>query len=125
MTTLHQQIHAAVEQRITRGALTNADILRLKLVKLIEEACELSEYIHTPIRYATAQTQALARASFTHRSWLRDDRHFDFEKIKQEIADCYVVLATMEQEIIALTGAEWDMQQAALEKATADRERTT
>lgn len=123
---LHQRLHAAIEQRRPRGNLVPAQIMRLKMLKLIEEVTEAHTCIETGVDpYGSPQR---VRQQFDDRDWLRapwtyDPELVDVAGLKAELADVYVVLASLECELAALTGQEWDLQAAAEAKALADVDR--
>lgn len=120
---LHAELHRLVEQRKPRGALNSAQIVRLKVLKLVEEVAEAHAHTPTPCPpdvSAEAAARAFHDRAWLREKWTRDPSDITIAGLKDELADVYIVLATLEVELHMLSGEEWSIQEAALEKARRD-----
>lgn len=129
--TLHEMIYALVEQRHPSPHLNASQVVRLGVLKTLEEALELAAAVALPHELSgpiDVLTKAVRRC-FRERDWLAGDwtqqgpvgdslRH-----LKAEMADTYAALAHLERAVVVLTDEEWSVQAAALAKAVADRKR--
>lgn len=123
MSELHTELHRLVEERKPRGSLTSAQIVRLKVLKLVEEVAEAQACVPTPCPRgagAAYAAQAFRERAWLREPWTRDPSDITVGGLKDELADVYIVLATLEVELSMLTGEDWSVQEAALLKARRD-----
>lgn len=125
---IQAQVANATEERGYRDGWSDEQFLARQVVKLQEELGELSfPILRMPnnLEMDIVELASLAREAFDNSDWSEvyfdyDEEKNGFEIIRDEAADCLVVLFNIAATIEKLTGTRFDLVEEALQKATSD-----
>lgn len=132
MNDVHAEIERIILLRHPRRDLTPVQVLRLRMLKLIEESLEAATCIALP-KQTSAAIDALSdvvRPLFRERGWLSGGwvagppSADALAHLKEELADVFIVVVGTALLVGEIEGAPFDLEHAALAKATADLART-
>lgn len=122
--TAQARIAAAITARGYRKDYTIAQFVARNVVKLGEELAELAEHFRLPLGLPIEYAGLACRNAFKDRTiWANcgpSGRPGTKEAIRQEMADCQVVLANMAVAYEETYGESFDLMAAAVEKSEAD-----
>ena len=128
MNEIHEEIERIILLRHPRRDYTPLQVLRLRMIKLIEESLEAATCIALP-RELSLPIDALSEESrwwFRNREWLALDfvnqRPSDdaLAHLKGELADVFIIVVGTALLVGEITGEPFDIEQSALAKARAD-----
>lgn len=125
---LHRRLQELVEARHRRNSLQPIQVLRLRMIKIVEEALEAATCIALPARMSPAidAITDAARDAYRNREWIGQPWVFgspsddSIDHLKKELADAFITVVLAARTVVEITGEEWDIEQAALSKATSD-----
>ena len=127
--TAQQQIAESVRLRGYLDGYTETQLIARHMTKLIEEVAETWRHIHDNteqfgevdwLRDRIVDIGETARPVFDNpRGWDKITVS-DFSALRRELADCAVVLLSLSQCLVRLTGQPFDVVDAAVTKAAAD-----
>ena len=127
-----QKVAEATARRGYLDGWSDVQLLARQCAKLQEELAELADSIDLSGNYRDRYLQNLirdagsaARVQFDapRDRWGSSIPPLRMDRIRQELADCQVVLFNAAYALERLTGQPFDIVEAAVEKATADIER--
>lgn len=126
-TETRQQIVDAVRERGYLKGWTSRQLVARNACKLVEEAAEALVDCNSGsfmAQKAALQCREMAGELFDETDfWEENFAHMDVEAVKQEIADCYVVMSVLLEALEIVEDEPFDVAGAALAKAQGDVDR--
>lgn len=133
MSDINRAIYEAVKARGYLDGYTDVQLFARQVCKLQEELAELTRDVVLPVTTIGNAKGMILSAGLAARQifdtpdvWSSSgplDHTGVLPRLYMELADCYVVLAVMEQTLARIAGVELDIQAIALTKAQTDIER--
>jgi len=130
MSDVNQAIYDAVKRRGYLDGYTDAQLLARQVCKLQEELAEFTRDVVLPVGTVGNVKGQILSAGLAARQVFDSPEGWELAgplnhagvipRLFMELADCYVVLAVMEQTLARICGTELDIQAIALTKAEAD-----
>lgn len=124
--TIQERVAAAVAARGYREGWTAEQFAARQVCKLVEELAELSQVVEADTVRSYAYEEDLDQLGIDARKMFDDETAWgwagvqDIAAARAELADIQVVVFTLAAALNEIDGEQWDVAQAALDKALAD-----